>query len=322
MSSAKQDLRHQLLEHGYVVVDNLIDDATIGRVRDEIHEVVDGIARGMHAEGLIPKSWTEKGFDRQLACIVEHDVAMATELVKRLHGTRGEGGHIGPAIFDLVSYATLLDSIETIVGPEIIGSSVYRIRPKAPGLVRGVVPWHQDSGYLLKHCDRELIVTCWIPLVDSNEANGCLHVLPDAHRQGILTHSTGGSGNYLEIKDQNLPGKCKPVPVPVQRGSVLFMTNLTPHSSYANNTDAVRWSVDFRYQSSEVPNNVGKTPADFDPSSPEVEIACFPPEADFVLRSPKHPEKVVRTWQGLNKIREDYFARRAGMAEFPFRWTA
>jgi hypothetical protein len=321
MTSMTQDQRNQLLDHGFVVVDKLVDESTIESVRNEIHEVVDRIIRAMHAEGLIPENWSEQGFDRQLARVAEYDVSMANEVVARVHGTRGEGGHMGPAIFDLFNHPALLDAIESVVGPEIIGSSVYRIRPKAPGLVRGAVPWHQDSGYLLKHCDRELIITCWIPLVDANEANGCLHVIPDVHRHGILTHRTGGSGNYLVIKDQDLPEESKPMPVPVNRGGVLFMTNLTPHSSYDNNADIVRWSVDLRYQSSEVPHNVGRMPGEIDPNAPEVEIACYPPEADFVLRSRKHPEKIVRTWQDLREIREDYFARRGDLADFPLRWT-
>ena len=321
MTSMTQDQRSHLLDHGYVAVENLIEDTTIERVRDEIHDVVDGIVRAMHAEGLIPESWSDQGFDRQLARIAEHDLAMADEVVTRLHGTRGEGGHMGPAVFDLFNDPGLLDAIESIVGPEIIGSSVYRIRAKAPGLVRGAVPWHQDSGYLLQHCDKELIITCWVPLVDATEANGCLHVIPDVHRHGVLTHHTGGPGGYLVIEDGDFPSWIEPEPVPVKRGGVLFLTNVTPHASFDNTTDIVRWSVDLRYQSSEVPHNVGKAPGDIDPNAPEVEIACFPPEADFVLRSRKHPEKIVRTWQELKRIRDDYFDRRGDLASFGWRWT-
>ena len=46
----------------------------------------------------------------------------------------------------------------------------------------------------------------------------------------------------------------------MRAGSVLFMTNLTPHASFENNTDIVRWSVDLRYQDAEIPNNMTKTP--------------------------------------------------------------
>ena len=312
--------RQQLLDEGYVAVPALIDDATIEAVREEIHEVVSAIARDLHVEGKLPSAYSEAGFDRQLAEIGAYDMDLAIELINRIHGDKGEGGHMGPAIFDLLSHPRLLEAIESLVGPEIIGSSVYRIRPKAPGYEKGAVPWHQDSGYLLGHCDKELIITCWIPLIDADVENGCLYVIPGAHRRGILRHHGGGPSGYLVILDEDLPDDLRQVAVPVPRGGVLFMTNLTPHSSYQNRTDHVRWSIDLRYQNATVPDNVDKLPGDIDPDGPEVEIACFPPEADFVLRSPANPDREIRNWKQLKALRDDYFAHRSELGKFPGRW--
>lgn len=299
--------RRQLLDRGYLVIEDLIDLPTIEAVRAEIHEFVDATARQMHAEGLLPQTWSEAGFDRQLAAIAQHDLERARELIQRIHnGKGGEGGHIGPGIFDLMRHPALLDCIEDLVGPEIIGSSVYRIRPKAPGIQRGAVPWHQDSGYLLSHCDRNLIITCWIPLVDADLENGCLYVIPDAHRDGIFEHRRGGPGGYLVIEDSDLPAGVEPIPVPVPKGGVLLLTNLTPHASYLNQSDIVRWSVDLRYQSPDVPNNLNMQKDDITDELPDIEVACYPPEADFVLRSQSEPSKVVPDWQTLKRIRDRY----------------
>lgn len=318
MTSVQQK---QLREEGYVVVENLIDAATLQTLSQEIHAVVDAKARQMYDEGLLPESFSDAGFARQLARVAEYDMALAQELIARVHGTKGEGGHMGPGIFELIRHPALLNCIEKLVGPEIIGSSVYRIRPKAPGAVRGAVPWHQDSGYLIGHCDKELILTCWIPLVDSTIENGCLYVLPGAHKLGMCEHHTGGSGGYLVIEESDLPGGLEPVPIEMKAGGVLFMTNLTPHASFMNNSDHVRWSIDLRYQSASVPNNVGKMPGDIDPDGPEIEIACYPPEADFVLRSKAHPEKVVQTWQELKQLRDDYWAHRRDFRGIAGRWS-
>lgn len=313
--------RRQLLDNGYVMVPGLIDPATIASVREELHGVVSAAVRQLQAAGRIADAFATEDFDHQLARIALRDLALAREVIARIHGDKGEGGHMGPAIFQLLSHPRLLDAIEAVVGPEIIGSSVYRIRPKAPGLDRGAVPWHQDSGYLLSHCDRELIITCWIPLVDATVENGCLYVLPDAHRRGILPHHSGGNANYLVILDEDLPADIQPVPVPVPRGGVLFMTNLMPHASFVNRSDHMRWSIDLRYQSASVPNNIGKLPGNIDPDGPKVEIACYPPEADFVLRSPSRPEKVIRTWEQLKALRDEYFAHRHELQSFGGRWT-
>ena len=54
---------------------------------------------------------------------------------------RGGGGHAGEALFKIITHPNLLAKVESLVGPEIVGSSVYRVRPKVPGLPHGVVPW-------------------------------------------------------------------------------------------------------------------------------------------------------------------------------------
>ncbi len=107
--------------------------------------------------------------------------------------------------------------------------------------------------------------------------------------------------------------------MPVPLGGVLFMTNLTPHRSLENRTDVVRWSIDLRYQSADLPNNVDRMPEAFDPNAPETEIACDPPEGDFVIQSPAHPERAVTEWEGFQEIRRRY---ERTSVPFPIRrWT-
>jgi hypothetical protein len=96
------------------------------------------------------------------------------------------------------------------------------------------------------------------------------------------------------------------VTVPVPLGGALFMTNCTPHCSTPNTTDVVRWSLDLRYQSASLPNNVGQRPEDFDPGRPAHELACYPPEADFVVQSLEHPEAVVQTPEAFDQLRQQY----------------
>jgi ectoine hydroxylase-related dioxygenase (phytanoyl-CoA dioxygenase family) len=45
------------------------------------------------------------------------------------------------------------------------------------------------------------------------------------------------------------------VTVPVMKGEALVMTNRTPHRSIENTSDVIRWSVDLRYQSADLPTN-------------------------------------------------------------------
>jgi hypothetical protein len=126
--------------------------------------------------------------------------------------------------------------------------------------------------------------------------NGCLWILPRAHRKGVATHHTGGNAGFLVIDVADLPGEPqKAVPAEVPLGGAVFMTNLTPHCSTPNDTDIVRWSVDLRYQGAGVPNNIGLWPAaeDDEEHFAAFQVACYPPEADFVVQSRVHPESVA-----------------------------
>ena len=290
-------------DEGYLMVPDVFTEAELQPLRDEITAVIDEAARGLLAAGKISQTWEDEPFETRLTRIF----AESEEILRPIVGRAG-GGHSGPAFFEFITNRKLLATIESLVGPEIIGSSVYRIRPKMPSHARGAVPWHQDSGYFSSHCDGDLIVTCWIPLVDTYPENGCLQVVPRAHRDGIVRHCTKGPGGFLVIPDDELPANT-PVTVPVPAGGVLFMTNLAPHKSTYHTEDIIRWAVDVRYQSASVPNNVGELPSDYDPERPLHEIACYPPEADFVLQSLEHPERVVDSWPAFHEIRQRFEQR-------------
>jgi hypothetical protein len=308
---------------GYLIVPDIFVPDDLEPVRQELDALIRTTARTLHATGVVPALHEEAGFDRQLAHIRAESPDAATAVLKALTGNGG-GGHTGKAMFDLIRHPKLLAAVESLVGPEIVGSSVYRVRPKLPGLASGVVPWHQDSGYMAVHCDRHLIVTCWVPLVDADEANGCMRILPRAHRAGIVTHYTGGPAGFLVIDDQDLPlPPDRSVPAPCPRGGVIFMWNSTPHCSTPNHTDHIRWSVDLRYQAAAVPSNVGLVP---DPAAttlqPGFEVACYAPEADFVVQSREHPERETTFAEFVDRRTRYEAAARAGAVTYPRRgWT-
>ena len=85
---------------------------------------------------------------------------------------------------------------------------------------------------------------------------------------------------------------------------------MPPSYKERNNTDVVRWSLDLRYQDASLPNNVGELPGDFDDERGAAEIACFPPEADFVIRSPSEPAAECRSAAEFDIIRQRYEVNR------------
>lgn len=282
---------------GYLIVNDIFAPADLEPLRGELVARIDEKVRELSQAGKLTDAHAAEPFERRATRIYRDSKENGEAILRHLEGKAG-GGYAGQEMFRVIIHPKLLAAIECLVGTEIVASSVYRIRPKVPGLGRGVVPWHQDSGYFAQHCDQNLIVTCWIPLVDANEQNGCMKILPRAHKQGILTHHHGGNAHFLVIEDKDLPfTPARAITAEVPLGGAVLMTNMTPHCSTPNYSDVIRWSLDLRYQSADVPNNLGLWPsmdavADNDPSA-KIQMACYPPEADFIVQSRRHPERAA-----------------------------
>ena len=288
-------------EEGYLIVPDVFAPQDLEPLRAELHKEINRKARELQAAGKLTNLHAELDFDRQLAAIYRDSNENGDQIIRSLEGLRGGGFH-APEMFAVISHRQLLQRVGELLGSEeIVASSVYRIRPKLPNLGRGVVPWHQDSGYMAEHCDRHLIITCWVPLVNATVENGCMQILPRTHEGKVVTHHTGGNAGFLVIKDENLPDDPrKSITAACPRGGVVFMTNRTPHCSTPNSADHIRWSIDLRYQSAEVPSNVGLWPKSLDAEGKADDefyekgnLACYPPEADFLVSSRQHPEQVT-----------------------------
>ena len=288
-------------DEGYLVVDGLFAESDLQPVIDEISGEIDVRANELVAAGKLSRTFCEADFEHRLALISAETDEVALSL--------WNGALAGPGIFHLLCHPALLDIAEQICGPELIASSVYRIRPKIPDYDYGAVPWHQDSGYTEPFCDRFLMLTVWLPLVDATVDRGCMWVVPGSHREGkVVKHQIDSAHRYLEIPEGDLP-EGEAIPVPMRKGDVLLLTNLTAHASFENRSDVVRWSMDLRYQSAALPTNAAVTRLPGELSAGDtVPPACFPPEADFLVRSRLRPDEVVTETAVFRAIRENHLA--------------
>lgn len=288
---------------GYLAVEDVFSNADLQPAIDEITAEVDTRAREAVAAGKLSRDYAECSFESRLARISAETDEVARSI--------WNGKLCGPAFFDLIRHPRLLDVAERMCGPELIASSVYRLRPKIPRYEMGAVPWHQDSGYMEPFCDRAFVLTVWLPLVDATRENGCLWVIPRAHCGAVVPHTSRPGKNYLVIPDEHLPAG-EPVCIPVKKGGVLLLNNLTPHASFENSTEIVRWSMDLRYQSAALPTNARITRLEGETvSAPEQGIppACYPPEADFLVRSRRRPDEIVTRAEEFHRLRSTHMHR-------------
>jgi hypothetical protein len=124
-----------------------------------------------------------------------------------------------------------------LVGPDVRlywEQSVYK-QPKSAEPVL----WHQDNGYT--YVEPQSYLTCWIAITDATSRNGCIAVMPGAHRHGTFAHRS------TPIGEECWGDWSSAVEVPVSAGSIVVFSSLTPHATKANLTDAVRKAYIVQY---------------------------------------------------------------------------
>jgi len=264
---------------GYLVAKNVIPRPIIESFQAEIAGVIDETARKLHAEGKITDLCENLGFLHRLAALNQQ----SREIMAPIMG----GSHAGPALFALMTNPQFLDAVESLVGPEIVASAVYRIRPKLPFDPAHEVPWHQDSGYFHTRGDAHLILTTWVPLMNATVEAGCMEVLPGSHVKGVVRHYWANNpAPPLTVHPDYLPDT-RPVPVPADIGDVVMLTNFTMHRSTPNTSGLIRWAADLRYNSDQAGD-------------------IYPYEAEFLARSKKHPEKICKSASEFVAIRKNH----------------
>ena len=226
-------------EQGYVVLREVLKLEDLASVRALLMELVDKHARELQRAGKISSLYEDESFERRLLVINEE-----AELVMRLKDLTHSFNT--PELFDLICHPAILDSVESLLGPEVAWTGSYVTRPSLLQKKPTTFPWHQDSQYYGAPTQHLHVVSLWIPLVDVDEHNGCLYVIPGSHLWGLLKCERDPVDDMVH-SFENVEKRGNAVALPMRPGDVLFFSNLTFHASKGNTTGRVRWNVDLRY---------------------------------------------------------------------------
>ncbi|XP_064601732.1 phytanoyl-CoA dioxygenase domain-containing protein 1-like [Liolophura sinensis] len=243
----EKDIR-QFFELGYVVVEDFFDKKDLEACRKAIEEKVEQLAQKLLKGGKIRNTYSEYGFFERLT-MLEKDFPGATILLHKLYA-------LPKAFSDLWSSERLLNVVEQLIGPDIMGHPVWNLRAKTPQNESATVPWHQDIAYLDNDSYTVLQPAAWIPLLDANEANGCLQMAERGHRTGKIARHTCCAGNtwYTNLAEEEMVKTLgvdleKDLKIlPVKYGGMVLFNNIIPHRSLENFSDKIRWSLDLRWQ--------------------------------------------------------------------------
>ena len=295
MGSLTQAQVDSFNEQGYLVVEDLLEpEVVLDPVIQEYHGVLDRLAEHLHTRGEIDSRYEELPFSERITRISAetgknhqqfYDFSLPFSGVKR-----DTPFWTGPAVFNAFVYDPLLDVIESLIGSEIYSNPVQHVRIKPPeqylpkneygDAVIGMTPWHQDHGVVTPEADDTRMLTVWFPLLDAPIEKGPLRIVPGSHRGDLLTHCLNYTGNkYTPAAARQIPEKLFPAemaqPMPLDRGSAIFLHKRTIHSSMPNVSEEVRWSFDLRYNPTDEPTGRHMFPG-------------------FVARSRANPETELR----------------------------
>lgn len=206
----------QFDEHGFVVLEDVLDLAVLAGVREVCDRAEAGTDDFLKSQESGRMSIAETGA-----------ITFTTHLVARNAVARAFAAH--PLFTDLCA---------DLIGPDANlywDQAVYK-KPEKPRRF----PWHQDNGYTF--VEPQQYLTCWVPLTDATGENGCPQVAAGLHRLGTVQH------RYVDP----LGFECMTDPddvavAPVRAGGVVVFSSLTPHLTGPNTTDAVRKAYILQY---------------------------------------------------------------------------
>jgi len=135
-------------------------------------------------------------------------------------------------------------AVVRLLGPDVCLTHQQFVTKLPDGTTqRSDIPFHQDAGY--GRLDPATDVTVWLPLVDTDEANGCLQIVPGSHRLGLLEHA--GSAINPVLREAAMPADLEPHAVPLAAGCAVAFSGLTLHGSGPNRSAEDRPAMYVRY---------------------------------------------------------------------------
>ncbi len=271
-------------DKGWLKVENVIPPRSIELGRKVCADWVDRTVQAWVDEGLL---------DDGLAHLdLEHRLTVAwNEAGKPMYHRSPRRQIVCSELFRFMSEPNVIDIAEDLLGsPEVFMHGVFNLRPKLPDQRWTRTPWHQDSQYYPSIAQVHTL-SIWMPLMRVTTKNSCLQVAEGFHRGDMYAITEDEETGFLGISKEEraaLPG----IPVEMEAGDALCFTQLTPHAALPNKSDAVRWSIDLRYQSI----------ADAFVDEYNVEIGGR--DKGFIARSEADPASVA-SWESWERQWED-----------------
>lgn len=169
--------------------------------------------------------------------------ATETEILDRIMCV-GEPHTLSPMVRRYVEHPKICAILNQIVGAHIpfwdggVKCMQSMMLGKVPGHTGN--PWHQDE-HPIPTRDRSL-VGAWITLDDATVDNGCIWVLPNSHRSGVIydRHPHNKRDEFDSCHEATGFDDSEEIPIEMTAGSVLFFNGYLLHRSKKNRSNSNR----------------------------------------------------------------------------------
>lgn len=150
------------------------------------------------------------------------------------------------------------------IGHPLLLQSMYIFKQPRIG---GEVTCHQDSTFL--YTKPQDIVGLWFALEDANVENGCLWAIPGGHQLGLKSRWLRGAEGEMkfEVFDSSPWPENRLIPLEVEKGTMILLDGLLPHTSRANRSSKSRQAYTLHV----------------------ISAHCYYPEDNWLQRAPAMP---------------------------------
>jgi ectoine hydroxylase-related dioxygenase (phytanoyl-CoA dioxygenase family) len=214
-------------QNGYFIAPKIIEDEFLDRIRDAMKKIYDG----EYETGREPWGgrWTKP------------ENPHAVWKMDQSHWSNNTMREL--ATFDMIG----------AIAAKLSGASCIRLwhdqllfkpgQKGTPSAAGGNVGWHQDNNYW--QCAPDTLLTAWVAFDDVTLDNGCMQVVPESHKWGLLQGDFFNQDldSMKADMEQKTGREFKTVPLAMKAGQVSYHHCLTIHGSGPNKTDKPRRSL-------------------------------------------------------------------------------
>lgn len=200
-------------KNGFLVLENALSINEVDEINRETTKVCRNQEGKIEGATVFPSEMSDEEVLRQVLCI--HFPNKTSEMMQRL-----------------LSQPAVVTALTQIIGPDVkcMQSMLFVKASGKPGQA-----WHQDEDYIPTR-DRSLCGV-WIALDDATVENGCLWVIPESQKPGVLWKQEWHEDNRFDcsLESQNFPYTDEDsFPVEVKKGSAVFFNGYLLHRSLPN----------------------------------------------------------------------------------------